>query len=215
MPSFDLLFRLTVLVSVGAVCNTSNYFILLTGSVLKWAETNLTTQSVMVTGLALGSYRHMDLVDEVWPYFVEKDISRVYYCVVILPLQRRVRTHTHKLFGCHASHYYYYVLASCPPFFFRLASFPSSNVSSYLSFSSFTSTPPLHLFPPPLSSPPPVSSSLLLLLLSRFQAFIHFDDALKCKEFVSDFLHKPFTIGGSDLTLHFLLDHLKPCTSEV
>ncbi|CAL8377707.1 unnamed protein product [Gadus morhua 'NCC'] len=102
---------------------------------LEWAETNLTTQSVMVTGLALGSYRHMDLVDEVWPYFVEKDISRVYYCVVILPLQRR--------------------------------------------------------------------------------AFIHFDDALKCREFVSDFLHKPFTMGGSDLTLHFLVNHLKPCTSEV
>ena len=208
-----------MLVSVGAVCkHLSNYFILLTG--LKWAETNLTTQSVMVTGLALSTYRHMDLVDKVWPYFVEKDISRVYYSVVILPQQRRVHTHTHKLSKSHAkkshaSHYYYYVLASCPPFFFRLASFPSSNVSSYLSFSSFTSTPPLHLFPPPLSSPPPVSSSLLLLLLSRFQAFIHFDDALKCKEFVSDFLHKPFTIGGSDLTLHFLLDHLEPCTSEV
>ena len=85
-----------MLVSVGAVCkHLSNYFILLTG--LKWAETNLTTQSVMVTGLAFGKYRHMDLVDEVWPYFVEKDISRVYYSVVILPLQRRVRTHTHKL----------------------------------------------------------------------------------------------------------------------
>ncbi|XP_056431160.1 uncharacterized protein LOC130369694 isoform X2 [Gadus chalcogrammus] len=102
---------------------------------LEWAETNLTTQSVMVTGLAFGTYRHMDLVDEVWPYFVEKDISRVYYSVVILPLQRR--------------------------------------------------------------------------------AFIHFDDALKCKEFVSDFLHKPFTMGGSDLTLHFLVNHLKPCTSEL
>ncbi|CAL8383983.1 unnamed protein product, partial [Arctogadus glacialis] len=103
---------------------------------LEWAGKHLTGQSVvMVTGLALGTYRHMDLVDEVWPYFVEKDISRVYYSVVILPLQRR--------------------------------------------------------------------------------AFIHFDDALKCKEFVSDFLHKPFTIGGSDLTLHFLLDHLKPCTSEL
>ncbi|XP_059891917.1 uncharacterized protein LOC132445789 isoform X3 [Gadus macrocephalus] len=102
---------------------------------LEWAETNLTTQSVMVTGLAFGTYRHMDLVDEVWPYFVEKDISRVYYSVVILPRQRR--------------------------------------------------------------------------------AFIHFDDALKCKEFVSDFLHKPFTIGRSDLTLHFLLDHVKPCTSEL
>ncbi|CAL8378487.1 unnamed protein product [Boreogadus saida] len=103
---------------------------------LEWAGKHLTGQSVvMVTGLALGTYRHMDLVDEVWPYFVEKDISHVYYSVVILPLQRR--------------------------------------------------------------------------------AFIHFDDALKCKEFVSDFLHKPFTIGGSDLTLHFLLDHLKPCTSEL
>ncbi|XP_056432138.1 uncharacterized protein LOC130370405 [Gadus chalcogrammus] len=103
---------------------------------LEWAGKHLTGQSVvMVTGLALGTYRHMDLVDEVWPYFVEKDISLVYYSVVILPLQRR--------------------------------------------------------------------------------AFVHFDDALKCKEFVSDFLHKPFTIGGSDLTLHFLLDHLKPCTSEL
>ena len=58
----------------------------------------MTGQSVvMVTGLALSTYRHMDLVDKVWPYFVEKDISRVYYSVVILPLQRRVRTHTHKL----------------------------------------------------------------------------------------------------------------------
>ncbi|XP_059891898.1 uncharacterized protein znf638 isoform X2 [Gadus macrocephalus] len=103
---------------------------------LEWAGKHLTGQSVvMVTGLALGTYRHMDLVDEVVPYFVEKDISRVYDSVVILPLQRR--------------------------------------------------------------------------------AFIHFDDALKCKEFVSDFLHKPFTIGGSDLTLHFLLDHLEPCTSEL
>ncbi|CAL8377695.1 unnamed protein product, partial [Gadus morhua 'NCC'] len=103
---------------------------------LKWAGKHLTGQSVvMVTGLALSTYRHMDLVDKVWPYFVEKDISRVYYSVVILPLQRR--------------------------------------------------------------------------------AFIHFDDALKCKEFVSDFLHKPFTIGGSDLTLHFVLDHLEPCTSEL
>ena len=129
--------------------------------------------------------------------------------------EKGTHAHPQTVFGCHASHYYYYVLASCPPFFFRLASFPSSNVSSYLSFSSFTSTPPLHLFPPPLSSPPPVSSLLLLLLLSPLQAFIHFDDALKCKEFVSDFLHKPFTIGGSDLTLHFVLDHLEPCTSEV
>ncbi|XP_030193484.1 uncharacterized protein LOC115529132 isoform X3 [Gadus morhua] len=103
---------------------------------LEWAGKHLTGQSVvMVTGLALSTYRHMDLVDKVWPYFVEKDISRVYYSVVILPLQRR--------------------------------------------------------------------------------AFIHFDDALKCKEFVSDFLHKPFTIGGSDLTLHFVLDHLEPCTSEL
>ncbi|CAL8383968.1 unnamed protein product [Arctogadus glacialis] len=60
---------------------------------LEWAETNLTTQSVMVTGLAFGTYRHMDLVDEVWPYFVVKDISRVYYSVVILPLQRRAFIH--------------------------------------------------------------------------------------------------------------------------
>jgi hypothetical protein len=51
----------------------------------------------MVTGLPLGGYRHLDLVNEVVPYFVEMDISRVFYSVVILPLQRRVRTHTHKL----------------------------------------------------------------------------------------------------------------------
>ncbi|XP_030193478.1 mucin-12 isoform X3 [Gadus morhua] len=103
---------------------------------VEWAEISIIGQSVvMVTGLPLGGYRHLDLVNEVVPYFVEMDISRVFYSVVILPLQRR--------------------------------------------------------------------------------AFIHFDDGLKCKEFVSDFLHKPFTIGGSDLTLHFLLDHLKPCTSEL
>ncbi|CAL8378490.1 unnamed protein product [Boreogadus saida] len=103
---------------------------------VEWAEISIIGQSVvMVTGLPLGGYSHLDLVNEVVPYFVEMDISRVFYSVVILPLQRR--------------------------------------------------------------------------------AFIHFDDGLKCKEFVSDFLHKPFTIGGSDLTLHFLLDHLKPCTSEL
>ncbi|CAL8326190.1 unnamed protein product [Lota lota] len=101
-----------------------------------WADMHLTGQSVvMVTGLPLGGYSHMDLLIEAWPYFVEKDISLVFYHVVILPLQRR--------------------------------------------------------------------------------AFIYFDDGLKCKEFVSDYLHKPFTIGGCDLTLHFLLQHLKPCTTEL
>ena len=136
-----------MLVSVGAVCkHLSNYFILLTG--LKWAETNLTTQSVMVTGLAFGKYRHMDLVDEVWPYFVEKDISRVYYSVVILPLQRRVRTHTHKL--CLDVMQVIMIIMSLPPV-----------------RHSFSVLPPFH----PLMSPP-ISPSLLLPPLPLFFSFL-------------------------------------------
>ncbi|CAL8241343.1 unnamed protein product [Merluccius merluccius] len=103
---------------------------------VEWAKINLIEHSViMVTGLPLGGYSHMDLLRKVWPYFVEKNISRVFYYVLILPLQRR--------------------------------------------------------------------------------AFIYFDDSLKCKEFVSAHLNKPFTLGGCDLTLHFLLEHLTPCTTEV
>ncbi|KAJ3585180.1 hypothetical protein NHX12_013901, partial [Muraenolepis orangiensis] len=91
--------------------------------------------AVMVTGLPMCGYTHMDLLQEVWPYFEEKDISRVYYYVVILPLQRR--------------------------------------------------------------------------------AFIYFDDIVMCKEFILVHLNKPFTIGGCDLTLHLLLEHLNPCTKEL
>ena len=128
-------------------------FYSLTGSVLQWAETYLTGQSVvMVTGLPLGGYRHLDLVNEVWPYFVEKDISRVFYHVVILPLQRRVRTHTHKLFPCHASPLkflpsYYYVLSS-PPLFFRLASFSILSCLPSLLLFFYLHSPSSSVFPP-------------------------------------------------------------------
>lgn len=159
----------------------------------------------MVTGLPMDGYRHMDLLDEVWPYFVEKDISHVFYHVVILPLQRRVGTRAHKLKFLLAED----VLSSSFPL--HSFSFSPALLSfwhppfSCLSFSSITSTPlPSHL-----------SSISFSLLLPCLQAFIYFDDVLTSKEFVSAHLAKPFTLGGCDLTLHFLLQGVKPCTTEV
>ncbi|KAG7262146.1 hypothetical protein CRUP_006387 [Coryphaenoides rupestris] len=104
---------------------------------VEWAKVHLTlpSLSVMVTGLPMVGYSHVDLMEKVWPYFVKKNVSYVYYHVVILPLQRR--------------------------------------------------------------------------------AFIYFDDVRKCLKFVSAHLTQPFTLGGCDLTLHFLLQYVKPSVTEV
>ena len=147
----------------------------------------MTGQSVvMVTGLPLGGYCHATLVDVVWPYFLEKDVSRVLYHVVVLPLQRRVRTHArpHTVFPRHARPLKFptllllcpcllsVVFPSCllfrplmspisprllsPPLVSSLPRLPSSPV-----FSPPFSSPPLHLFVHLLPSPPHFSSSLV------------------------------------------------------
>lgn len=46
----------------------------------------------MLTGLPERSYRHQDIAKLVWPYFSKQNIHTLYYNVIVLPLERRVRS---------------------------------------------------------------------------------------------------------------------------
>lgn len=49
--------------------------------------------TIMLTGLAGGYYKHENVAKLVWQYFPKQDLQSLYYNVLVLTLQRRVRSH--------------------------------------------------------------------------------------------------------------------------
>ncbi|XP_076019396.1 uncharacterized protein LOC143010753 isoform X2 [Genypterus blacodes] len=45
--------------------------------------------TIMMTGLPEGNYKHQDIAKLVWPYFQKKSLYSLYYHVIVLPLQMR------------------------------------------------------------------------------------------------------------------------------
>ncbi|MEQ2173909.1 hypothetical protein GOODEAATRI_002436, partial [Goodea atripinnis] len=47
--------------------------------------------TIMLTGLPEGNYKHEDVAKLVWRYFPKQNLQTLYYNILVLPLQRRVR----------------------------------------------------------------------------------------------------------------------------
>lgn len=56
---------------------------------------DLVPTMVMITGLPVSGYSHEDVARLVWPYYDKPNLFNLYYHVIVLPLQRRVKETPH------------------------------------------------------------------------------------------------------------------------
>lgn len=58
-------------------------------------------------------------------------------------------------------------------------------------------------------------SNISALFSPFLQAFVHFTDWTSCCNFVRDHLKNPVCVGGCELKVHFVLQHMYPESEEV
>lgn len=52
---------------------------------------------IMLTGLSNETYTHKDVAALVWKYFDEQNLHALYYNVMVLPLQKRVKKYCYSV----------------------------------------------------------------------------------------------------------------------